>query len=108
MRRTRIEHMSAGLPPITDIGRRGWHGRKVPEPAVSRCSEQTHYSVTSSAVASNVIGGSKPNALAGLRIIAIPNLGGCSIRWAVGLGPPAEGHGRSENERPASPDWRAR
>ena len=30
MRRTRIEHMSAGLPPITDIARRGWHGRKVP------------------------------------------------------------------------------
>ena len=22
--------MSAGLPPITDIARRGWHGRKVP------------------------------------------------------------------------------
>ena len=32
MRRTRIEHMSAGLPPITDIARRGWHGRKVPDP----------------------------------------------------------------------------
>jgi ABC-type uncharacterized transport system substrate-binding protein len=30
MRRTRNEHMSAGLPPITDIARRGWHGRKVP------------------------------------------------------------------------------
>ena len=30
MRRTRIEHMSAGLPPITDIARRGWNGRKVP------------------------------------------------------------------------------
>ena len=30
MRRTRIEHMSAGLPLITDIARRGWHGRKVP------------------------------------------------------------------------------
>jgi len=30
MRRTRIEHMSAALPPITDIARRGWHGRKVP------------------------------------------------------------------------------
>ena len=30
MRRTRIEHMSAGLPLITDIALRGWHGRKVP------------------------------------------------------------------------------
>ena len=87
MRRTRIEHMSAGLPPITDIGRRGWHGRKVPEPAVSRCSEQPHYSVTSSAVASNVIGGSKPNALAVLRLIASSNLVGCSIGRSVGLGP---------------------
>src|SRR6476661_6620972 len=27
-----IEHMSAGLPPITDIARRDWDGRKVPEP----------------------------------------------------------------------------
>ena len=30
MRRTHIEHMSAGLPSIADIPRRGWHGRKVP------------------------------------------------------------------------------
>ena len=30
MRRTRIEHMSAGLFPKADIARRGWHGRKVP------------------------------------------------------------------------------
>ena len=30
MRRTRIEHMSAGLPLKPDIARRGWHGRKVP------------------------------------------------------------------------------
>jgi hypothetical protein len=29
MRRTRIEHMLAGLPPITDIARRDWDGRKV-------------------------------------------------------------------------------
>ena len=28
-------HMSAGLPPIADIARRGWHGRKVPKAAVS-------------------------------------------------------------------------
>ncbi len=30
MRRTRNEHMSAGLPPVTDITQRGWNGRKVP------------------------------------------------------------------------------
>ena len=30
MRRTRIEHMSAGLPLITDIALRGWHGSFVP------------------------------------------------------------------------------
>jgi hypothetical protein len=29
MRRPRSEHMSAGLPPIADIARRGWHGRNV-------------------------------------------------------------------------------
>ena len=31
MRRTRIEHMSAGLPPKADIAQRGWNGRKVPK-----------------------------------------------------------------------------
>ena len=38
MRRTLIEHMSAGLPLKADIAQRGWHGRKVPQAAVSRCS----------------------------------------------------------------------
>ena len=38
MRRTHIEHMSAGLPLKPDIVWRGWHGRKVPSTAVSRCS----------------------------------------------------------------------
>src|SRR5205823_5462979 len=31
MRRTRVEHMSAGLHPIADIARRDWHGREVPQ-----------------------------------------------------------------------------
>ena len=31
MRRTLIEHMSAGLPLKADIAQRGWHGRKVPK-----------------------------------------------------------------------------
>jgi hypothetical protein len=39
MRKTRNEQMSAGLPPIADITRRSWHGRKVPIPVVSRCSK---------------------------------------------------------------------
>ena len=34
MRRTRIEHMSAGLAPITDIARRDWDGRKVPKTVI--------------------------------------------------------------------------
>ena len=38
MRKPRNEHMSAGLPPIADIARRGQHGRKVPIPDLSRCS----------------------------------------------------------------------
>jgi hypothetical protein len=36
MRKTRNEHMSAALHPIADITRRGWHGRKVPKPAILR------------------------------------------------------------------------
>ena len=38
MRRTRIEHMSAGLPPIAAIAQRGWHGRKVPAIDIPRVS----------------------------------------------------------------------
>jgi hypothetical protein len=38
MRRTRIEHISAGLPPITDIARRDWDGRKVPGIDIPRVS----------------------------------------------------------------------
>ena len=58
LRRTRIEHMSAGLPLITDIALRGWHGRKVPTTAVSGCNNgctrRASYSITSSARASSV------------------------------------------------------
>ena len=58
MRRTRVEHMSAGLPLITDIALRGWHGRKVPTTAVSGCNNgctrRASYSITSSARASSV------------------------------------------------------
>src|SRR5262245_63459307 len=39
MRKPRSEHMLAGLPSIADIARRAWHGRKVPQAAVSRCGK---------------------------------------------------------------------
>jgi hypothetical protein len=77
MRRTRIEYMSAGLPLITDIALRGWHGRKVPLSAVSRCSKQKRYSISSSASTSSLAGMSRPSALAVLRLITSSNLVGC-------------------------------
>ena len=42
MRRTRIEHMSAGLPPIADIARRGWHGSFVPRTDIEGSFRQSH------------------------------------------------------------------
>jgi hypothetical protein len=41
MRRTRIEHMSAGLPLKADIARRGWDGRKVPFAHICRHSNSS-------------------------------------------------------------------
>jgi hypothetical protein len=46
--------MSADLPPIADIARRGWHGSFVPEGDYSHRSKQPHYSTTASARAINV------------------------------------------------------
>ena len=66
MRRTRIEHMSAGLPPITDITRRGRHGRKVPGSDICNAAKSFH-SITSSARASSVGGASRP-ILAGIGV----------------------------------------
>ena len=86
MRRARIEHMSAGLPLKADIARRGWHGRKVPIPAVSRCSTEC-YSITSSARASSSGGTSSPSVLAVLRLTASSNLTGCSTGRSAGLAP---------------------
>ena len=40
MRITLSEHMSAGLPLKADNAQRGWHGRKVPKPAVSNRSKE--------------------------------------------------------------------
>jgi hypothetical protein len=47
-RHVRVESV---LPPTSEIGRRGRHGRKVPKPAVSGRSKNLAYSITSSAVA---------------------------------------------------------
>jgi hypothetical protein len=33
--KSRSEQMFSGLPPIADIAQRGWHGRKVPRPAMA-------------------------------------------------------------------------
>ena len=86
-RRTRIEHMSAGLPLITDIARRGWHGRKVPERAVSNRGKTCAYSITSSARACSVSGTVRPSALAVLRLSTNSNFVGCSTGKSAGLEP---------------------
>ena len=48
------------------------------KPAVSRCSKQARYSITSSARASRVGGTSRPSAFAVLRLMIRSNLVGCS------------------------------
>ena len=75
------------LAPIADISlRRGkpplWAKR--PTYAVQ---QKKLYSITSSAVASNVDGTVKPSALAVLRLIAKSNLVGCGIGKSAGLAP---------------------
>jgi hypothetical protein len=60
---------TAALPLRPDIGWRGWHGRKVPKAAVSNCSKATHYSITSSASASNLSGIWMPSAFAVFKLI---------------------------------------
>jgi hypothetical protein len=44
--------MSAGLPPIADIARRGWHGRKVPQGDICSAAKDDLYSITTSVAAS--------------------------------------------------------
>ena len=69
MRRTRIEHMSAGLPPITDIARRGWHGRKSAISRLMHCSKQYLYSITSWARCRIEVGTSMPKRLSECELV---------------------------------------
>src|SRR5262249_53175604 len=52
------------LPSRAVVERKSVHGRKVPEAAVSSRSKQRNYSITSSAVASNLSGTVRPSILA--------------------------------------------
>ena len=70
-----------------DIARRGWHGRKVPLSAVSRCSKQKRYSITSSARASTLCGTLRPSALAVLRLITRSYLVGACTGRSAGFSP---------------------
>jgi len=49
-------HMMSALPPKADIAESDWHVRFVPKADILRRSKERRYSVTSSAVASNVCG----------------------------------------------------
>ena len=73
-RHVRVE---SALPPTSDIGWRGWHGRKVPTPAVSSRSKYQAYSITSSAVASSVGGTVRPTPSRYLMLITSSNVIGC-------------------------------
>ena len=90
MRRTRIEHMSAGLPPITDIARRGWYGRKVPIAVVSSCG----ISCTKPRLFDHLVGGNEqfvghgqPEHLGVLRLITSSNLVGKTTGKLRGFSP---------------------
>jgi hypothetical protein len=61
--------------------------RDGPEAAVSRCSKQRSYSITSSARASSVGGTSRPRALAVERLMANSNLVGSSTGMSDGFAP---------------------
>ena len=67
--------MSA-LPPKADIGTQSWNVRFVPKADIPRCGEERRYSITSSAVASNVGGTSMPSAFAVFRLITKSNCDG--------------------------------
>ena len=87
MRITHIEHMSAGLPPITDIARRGWHGSFVPIADIPRRSEKHRYSITSSARARISSGTFSPSAFATVTLTAMSNFVGCSTGRSPGFAP---------------------
>jgi hypothetical protein len=57
-----------------DIGASSRHVRLVPKAAVSRCSEEQSYSITSSARASSVGGLSRPSTVVVIRLMTKSNL----------------------------------
>jgi hypothetical protein len=65
------------------------HVGSVPRAAVSRCSKNNAYSITSSARKRIAVGRSIPIALAVFRFTTISNLVGCSIGKSAGLAPRA-------------------
>src|SRR5262245_18159848 len=82
-----IGHESAH-PHIADILGARRIRRDVPQAAVSNRSKQQCYSITSSAVASSVVGMERPSALAVFRLITNSNLVGRSIGRSAALVPP--------------------
>jgi hypothetical protein len=84
LRHVRVESV---LHPTSDIGWCARHGRKVPGTAVSRCSEQWPYSITSSARIRNASGISRLIALAALRLITSSKRVGTSIGRLPGFSP---------------------
>jgi hypothetical protein len=62
--------------------------QNLPQAAVSNRSKQQCYSITSSAVASSVVGMERPSALAAFRLITNSNLVGRSIGRSAALVPP--------------------
>ena len=69
-----------------DIARRRWHGRKVPRPAVSRCSKRS-YSITPSARTRKDSGTVSPSAFAVVTLTMRSNLLGCSTGRTAGFAP---------------------
>src|SRR5262249_1704350 len=70
-----------------DIAAAGPRVRFVPEAAVSRCSKQLRYSITSSAVASSDGGTVRPSILAVEALMTSSNLLDCTTGRSAGLAP---------------------
>jgi hypothetical protein len=67
---SRSENAMSALPPKADIDWRLLNVRFVPKADILRCGKERRYSITSSAIESNVGGTVMPSALAVLRLIA--------------------------------------
>ena len=84
--RFRISAARLLYPLKPDVARRGGTA-EVPLSAVSRCSKQKRYSITSSARASSVDGTLRPSALAVLRLITSSYLVGACTGRSAGFSP---------------------